>query len=130
MLIPVRPPQLSFEQRRGDVSRAQAIQGAMFRASYHLEVAGTGESTFDVNFPVAFSEYPGVYYGGALDDGQVLVDGSFPTCSVVVASWVTVVKNNHTYYIGAKLAIVTAGSATQIMIIHFHIEGKALQNPV
>lgn len=130
MLIPVKPPQMSFEQRRGSVERQNAIQGAIFRVSYFLEVAGAGEASVKVNFPVSFQEYPGCYSGGALAPGQTLVDTNFPWCSVMVADWDTVVKNNHLYYIGATLSLVVGGPATQIAVLHFHVEAKALQNPL
>lgn len=129
-LIPVSPPQLSFEQRRGTVDRQAAIQGAVFRVSYFMEVSGDGEATVDVNFPVAFSEYPSCGMGGALAPGQVLVATNFPWCSVMVAAWKTETKNGHTYYVGATLALVCGGPTNQIVICHFHVEGKALQNPV
>lgn len=130
MLLPVSPPQMSFEQRRGTVDRQAAIQGGVFRVSYFLEVSGDGESTIDVNFPVAFSEYPSCYSGGALQPGQVLVAGNFPTCSVMVGTWKTQEKGSHLYYIGATLILVVGGPTTQLSVLHFHAEGKALQNPL
>lgn len=129
-LLPVSPPQMSFEQRRGTIDRQQAIQGQVFRVSYFMEVSGDGESTVDVNFPVAFSEYPSCYMGGALAPGQVLVATNFPWCSVMVAAWKTDIKNGHLYYIGATLVLVVGGPTSQVCILHYHAEGKALQNPV
>lgn len=129
-LLPVSPPQMSFEQRRGTVDRQQAIQGGVFRVSYFMEMAGDGEATIDVNFPVGFTEYPACFMGGALAPGQVLVDGNFPWCSVMVGTWKTLEKGNRSFYVGATLVLTVGGPTSQNSILHFHVEGKALQNPI
>ena len=128
-LVPVRPPQLAFERRRGEVERGRSVQGQNFKITYFLEVSGAGESSVDVNFPVHFSEKPGVSFGGELLAGSVIEPANYPTCSVMVSAWKTDPTKNHPYYTGATLLLVVTGAATQRTALHFHAEGKALVAP-
>lgn len=130
MLSVVGTSQSAIERRRGEVERARSVQGQTFRVTYMVSVRGSGECTVDVNFPVKFSEKPGVSHGGELAPGAVLESSNFPTCSVMVKDWVLDPLENHKYYVGATLVLVVTGPSDQDAILHFHAEGKALIAPV
>lgn len=130
MLRPIRPPQFSFEQRRGTIERQVSIQGQDFTVSYAIPVAGAGEGLVEVNFPVWFSDEPTVSQGGVLRPNTVIVPGNFPTYSIWVMTWKTRERNAHTYYEGATLVFKVTGDADQRVTLHFSAAGDALQNPV
>jgi hypothetical protein len=130
MLRPIRPPQFSFEQRRGTLERQTTIQGQDFTVSYALPVAGAGEALVDINFPVWFSQEPTVSQGGVLRPNTVLVQGNYPEFSIWVFRWKTRERNSHVYYEGATLACVVKGDPDQRTTLHFLAQGPALQNPV
>jgi hypothetical protein len=130
MLTPIRPTQLAVERRRGEVASAAQVQGQNFKVVYFFDVDGAGQTLVDVNFPVLFQERPALTHGGEVADGTVLEDGKFPTCSAMVVSYTTQVRNGTTYYAGCRAAVVVTGGSRQRATVHLHVEGKALQGPV
>ncbi|NBR22237.1 MAG: hypothetical protein EBU08_00300 [Micrococcales bacterium] len=92
---------------------------------------GAGEKRVPVDFPVSFSEKPLLTFGAELQEGAAVVDGKFPTVSVVVARWFTFERPPFSrLFSGAELMVVTTGSPTQQLIIHWHLDGVALTNPI
>jgi hypothetical protein len=92
--------------------------------------SGNGEGKKEVQFPVKFIEKPVFYFGGELGPGQTIVDGFYPTVSVAVGQWQTLRRPPvlNLYY-GCTLLIVVSGHTDQKLVIHWHIEGKALSDP-
>lgn len=91
---------------------------------------GNGEGRKEVQFPVKFIEKPVFYFGGELGPNQSIVDGYFPTVSVVVGAWQTLKRPPVTnLYYGCTLIVVVTGHADQKLVIHWHVEGKALSDP-
>ena len=125
----IRPISAALEQRRGVTERARSMQGRVHRVVGFFQSAGPGEGLVDVDFPVWFQEVPALSFGGELGANQVLVDGNFPTLSVLVKSWKLRQQAERNYYAGATLIVVTTGSAEQVLKVHWQVEGKALVNP-
>lgn len=92
---------------------------------------GAGEKVVDLIFPHHFmGEAPFLSFSAELKEGDVMVSGSMPTCSVVVAGWLTQEMPPHgRLYTGAKLAVVTTGVWYQKMMIHWTFTGTAISNP-
>lgn len=130
VLQPVSTVQLQQNRRRGEIERARSIEGQLYVVSYMFDMVGPGEQTRDVNFPVWFQEKPVCSFGGELGDNNVLRDGNFPWCSVMVAEWDTEDVNSTTFYRGATLVLVCGGSGGGDATLHWRAEGKALANPV
>lgn len=112
-----------------NIARTQMVSGEFL-------VAGVGELTKEVLFPVKFVEKPLLSFGGELAENSSPVDGAFPTVSVVVGGWnleVPGIENQETpdrrYFVGATLLVVTSGTAEN-MWIHWHMMGMAITNPV
>ena len=91
---------------------------------------GSGEGEKEVVFPVKFIERPVFYFGGELGPNQSVVDGYYPTVSVVVGGWLTLKRPPVTsLYYGCTLVVVVTGHTDQKMVIHWHVEGRALSDP-
>lgn len=91
---------------------------------------GSGEGTKEVLFPVKFTEPPAFWFGGELGPNQSVVRGSYPTVSVIAAQWRTLKRPPvTTLYYGCTLVVVVSGHSDQKMVIHWHVEGKAMSDP-
>lgn len=119
-----------FEQRRADLDRIDSMMVKVHTVTGWLDVTNAGEASVDVNFPVWFIEKPGFYFGGELADGFSPVETDFPTISVMVLRWDIETRGLGEYWVGATLGVVTTGAADQKVTVHWHMEGKALRNPV
>jgi hypothetical protein len=119
-----------IESRRADLERVDAMTIKDHVISGLIEVNGAGEVAIDVNFPVWFTEKPSTYFGGELGDGHSPTTTDFPTISVMVLRWAKETRGLGDYWTGATLGIVTTGEAEHQVIAHWHMEGKALRNPV
>lgn len=119
----------AYDRRDALRSRLDAVTVKVVRTAGFITSTGAGEGLVDVTFPNTYIEKPAMSFGGELASGQLLTAGSYPTVSIVVATWLTVVKGQATSYIGARLAVVTTGPATQIVIVHWQAEGKATAAP-
>lgn len=119
-----------IEQRRADLERVESMTVKDHVVTGLVEVSGAGEVAIDVNFPVWFVERPSTYFGGELADGHSPTETDFPTISVMVLRWAKETRGLGEYWTGATLGIVTTGDADHQVIAHWHMEGKALRNPV
>lgn len=117
--------------RSGQEARAQRIIGDIYLISGAVEIDGSGETVFDVNFPVQFIERPSPSGTGELQEGTAPVAGGFPIFSVGIGAW-----NYHEreggsrIYYGARLIIVGLGHPGMLWTAHYQMMGKALTNPV
>lgn len=118
-----------FDRRQAERLRAQAVQVQVTQASGFVTTTGSGEGLVDIFFPNWFVEKPAFSFGAELDVNQAPVRQQFPTVSVVVANWRIENKGLASYWSGATLAIVTTGPATQVTIVHWQANGKALSAP-
>lgn len=130
MPTPVGAPQSILEERRSELERIGAGAGQLFRYTVRISLKKAGGATVDVNFPVAFQDKPALSSGGELAANEVLEEGNFPTCSVMVYRWKTKVRGGKTYYTGATLVCVADGPRDMKYTLHWSAEGRALQNPV
>ena len=120
-----------FEQRRGQVQRAEAMRSRVHRIQGFLDLNGLGTGTQEVAFPVWFVERPSYSQGWELADGEVLEANNFPELHSGVLRFVINTPLPHVpYWTGAILFInVTAGKDTQKLVLHWQVEGKALRAP-
>jgi hypothetical protein len=123
-------PQAHLERWRNGRSQEQTMQGQVFELTGSVPIIGIGEATREVNFPISFIERPQVFGSGALDDGEDLVDGFYPTWRVGVASYETTTRNGTVLYTAALLVMVVTGVSTQRSVVSWSLRGKALRNPV
>jgi hypothetical protein len=121
----------AVERRRNTIDRTKDASVKLHRTTGFVTVAGAGEVALDVYFPVWYIERPGMSFGGELDEGHSAVEGSFPTCSVMVGRWILETRGELSkWYRGATLLIVTTGAEGHQVVIHWHVEGKAMVNPL
>lgn len=96
-----------------------------------VRINGSGESTVPITFPVLFTEKPHLSFGAELIEGDALTVGFMPTISVVILGWITQESPpSSRFYRGAKLGVVTTGVRHQKMVVHWHLNGVAMANPV
>lgn len=89
-------------------------------------IKNTGEKRVQVDFPVYFTDKPMMTFGAEVQEGDVIVNGKFPTISVVVSRWITAENPPFSrFYLGCELAVVTTGAPTQKMIVHWQLSGNA-----
>lgn len=125
-----RGVQSAIDARRSHLQRGEQVLIAPTRVVGVVNVTNSGEVLVSVEFPVWFTERPSFSFGGELTGGFSPQQGTYPTISVLVASWNNVTRGLGTYWAGAALAIVTTGEENQQMIVHWQMEGHAMQNPV
>lgn len=103
-----------------------------FLVSGQFLISGSGEVLVDVNFPCSFEEIPLFSFGGAMEIGSPVAQGSFPTISAVVVAWnfTELPMKGSRIYKGATIAVVTTGASDQQMWINWHFTGHAFVNPV
>lgn len=95
-----------------------------------IKVAGSGEVSTPVVFPVVFAEKPVPSFGHELDVNQSPEATNFPVCSVTVLSWKTRdMSEQRTFYTGAQLGIVTLGRERMRSIVHVTFRGLAFRDP-
>jgi hypothetical protein len=131
------PDPAAIERFRNSAKNQQLSQGTAAAAAGQTTLTGefllknAGEKRVPIDFPVAFSEKPLITFGAEVQEGDVIIDGYFPTVSVIVSKWIT--RENPPFsrlYIGCELAIVTSGAPTQKLIIHWQLSGVAFGNPI
>lgn len=129
-------PRHPIESRRGEVQRAESVQGGVFRLCGFRDLNQAGEVIDEVNFPVWFIEKPSISGGGELAPNEALVDGEFPRWSVGVYKWNTGELGGVgatglvTMYKGATLIYVAEGPTAMRSTVHWQLEGRALRNPL
>lgn len=129
-------PEGPLEQRRGRVDNARDSQAQYYHLHGHIEVTGTGESQAKLVFPVHYVEKPLITFGGELAEGSLTpTPGAFPTWSAAVHAWNYRYRPDGTaLYVGAVVGIVTTGplalATTQVIVIHWSLQGVALRSPV
>lgn len=128
----VRPPELAGEQRRGEVERNAAMQGGMMDVTFRQELAGSGEATFPIVFPVGFVEEPIPLFGSILLPNQSLTPGDFPQITSTVRSWSDkyITDSATLYWVGANILTVGLGHDGMRFAVTGMFRGKALRNPV
>lgn len=124
-------PHSPLEDRRAEVDRINAAEAQYFKVSGLIKVVGIGDAQARVAFPVNFVDKPVLHFGGELDYGQPTRSfGSFPTWSASVLTWNFLFKPDGAFvYVGAILGIVVTGLSSQIMNIHWSVEGIGLRTP-
>jgi hypothetical protein len=94
-------------------------------------IKNSGEKRVPIDFPIAFSEKPLITFGAEVQEGDVIVDGFFPTVSVIVSRWITVENPPFSrIYRGCELAVVVTGAPTQKVIVQWQLTGVAFGNPI
>lgn len=121
----------AFQARQAsDVVRQHQLEGREHRILGEVNVSGAGEAVVAVSFPVWFWARPSMSFGAELGTNEKLVDGKYPTVSVIVQKWRTVRRDLHDFYVGADLLVVTTGHPDkQRAVVHWQAEGPALVNP-
>jgi hypothetical protein len=118
-----------FNQNLSEASAAAAAGPTQLTGEFLM--MGAGEKRIPVDFPIVFSEKPLLTFGAEVQEGSAVLDGSFPTVSVVVGKWFTREAPPFSrLFIGAELLVVTTGITTQQTIIHWHLSGLGLTNPI
>lgn len=129
--------QRGIQARRNDLDRIDAQSVKQFRVAGRTQVIGGGESSIAVTFPVTFIGRPSFSFGGELAKNQLTQlktrDGGtqpLPSVSAIVAEWDTVQRITGVYnYVGCTLIFQTLNNPRYLWV-HWHIEGKAFQNPL
>jgi len=121
----------SLDDRRRDVQRIESVSGGIFKVTGLIDVEGAGEGVVAVPFPIRFIEEPGFSYGPRMGAYAPLTPGDYPTCSVVVLRYDIDVRPDvgETLYDGAEFIVVVGGPSDQVMVVQWHMEGRALVNP-
>lgn len=127
----VRPPtQAPLEDRRGTVNRVESMSGRDHFVQGHLTLAGAGEASIEVRFPVWFIEKPIFTFGGELAEGESPTQTKYPTISAVVLRWILQeYPGDIHYWSGAILGAVSTGIPEQNLVLHWQFQGRALRNP-
>lgn len=122
--------QRGIHQRRDDLNRIADHSVKIFRVSGRIQVIGEGECSASVTFPVTFAERPAFSFGYELAANQTPIAGTFPIVSAGVATWERTEKIRGLYhYTGAVITMVADGNP-HYCFVHWHMEGRAFQNPV
>lgn len=131
--------QRPFETRRHNVDRVNAMGVKTHTFTAKTLVKGVGSISYDIPFPILFTDEPGVSFGFVLDINSTLLDGVFPKCFPVVSAWNAISKDGidpgfvdrgATYFKGATIFALLEGDASQWLWIHATFIGKAMRNPV
>lgn len=127
----IRSIQPALEGRRSDIERGKAVHAKNYEIDGRIEFTGVGEATFDARFPVwFFIDSPQMSFGAELTGNQALNEGTFPTVNVMVQYWTTTIRNNITYYTGARFIIVIEGDDDITGLAHWTLRGTGLTNPL
>lgn len=119
-----------LQQQRDHLNDANARGVKVFKVTGRVQVIGSGETSINVTFPVTFAERPGFSFGGELAENQIPTAGHLPTVNAVVASWTKIEKVTGIYhYTGAVMTFVVSHNPNYCWV-HWHMEGKAFQNPI
>jgi hypothetical protein len=127
-----------LDKRDTQQEQALAQMGSTYDQQGFLQVTGTGEALTNVAFDFPFVEKPIFTWGAEMCDGSGVVIGSFPTITVVVTAWITIIVPGNSIgllaasgvvYHGAVLAMVITGTPNQSMWIHYDFNGSALAFP-
>lgn len=122
-------PQYSFLRRDADRARLQAQQVQVYTQVGKVPVwaqTTSDESTFLVTFANPFIEEPVFTFGSSLDKSTPSQPGSFPTASATVLDWTLIQSGPAAQYKAALVGVVTGGTATQKLWIHYSFVGKAI----
>jgi hypothetical protein len=128
--VKVRTIQPALEGRRDELGKVAAASAKNYQVYGRVDFNGSGESTFDANFPVWFVEAPQLSFGGELGGNQILVAGNYPRVNVMVRTWMLTERSNYTFYTGAQFVLVIEGPAEMTGVAHWQIEGVGLSNPI
>lgn len=123
---PARPGTQPLEQRRQQIEQVEQLSGGVFRCAYFFAVTGAGEKRVSINFPVRYPTMPACSHGASLEPGSVIEEGNAPHGAATVIDWKFDGQNQ---YIGADVFLIMYGADDQDAVIHFQVEGKALQAP-
>jgi hypothetical protein len=126
----IRQVQQPFETRRSKIEVHRTAQAKIYQVFGRVEFQGSGETTFDVKFPVWFVDPPQITFGAELGANQILEAGTFPRVNLMVRRWDVNIRGGHTYYLGAQFIMVVDGPAEMVAIAHWQCEGTALTNPL
>lgn len=107
---------------------AQRLQvlGGEQRVTGRVLVQNAGEVAIPLTFPIIFTEEPGFWFGGVMDQGQAPEINNFPSVSAVILRWALTKFGSVVTYTGATLGVVTTGPADQRMYVHWHVSGKGI----
>lgn len=124
---PSSPDTFGIETRRSEVEKTVETFIKVNRLAGWIKVAGTGELTYEITFPMYYIERPSFSQGYELDPASPLEAGNFPSYFVTVSSWQKATAGEiGEYWTGMTLAIVINGAVDQIGFVHWQVEGKAM----
>lgn len=121
------------ERRRRAVDRIEDMTCKDTTISGRHLVYGAGELSFDVLFPVTFTQRPVFHFGAELDEGSFPVSGAFPGARACIVGWKVTGKVDNTfdgYFTGATIAATTYGLVSQNIWLHWSFHGTAMRNPI
>lgn len=121
------------ERRRREVNRIDDMTAKDSTVSGRELIFDIGQVTFQVSFPVTFTEKPVFHYGWELDAGQSPVDQSYPGGYAFVYNWTVVGQVEGAfegYFTGATIGALVLGTAQQRLWLHWSFRGTGLRNPV
>jgi hypothetical protein len=119
----MRRAQNDYESTINDLGNAS---GGATRLSGQFAIKGSGEKRVEIVFPAQFTEKPFMTFGGEIET-DFMIDGQFPTISLVVSRWIT--KDLPPYsrlFVGCEFAVVTTGPSVQKMIVTWAMDGPTV----
>lgn len=127
----VRPSK--FVSHQVDRARVESVIGQMTTISGRIRAAGVGEFITEVDFPVVFYEEPMAFPGCAVLDVGRPENEHFPYAELSVVGWKTRPSpegsvNKSSHYIGAQVAVRTAGRSDQTVHVAYMFMGGALSS--
>lgn len=126
-----QPTVIVLDERRAQVESSVTSGPQYYKVHGEIQVTGAGECQARIVFPVRFVDKPLPHFGGELGYGSPTATlGSYPTYSTTVHAWDYRMKPDGSFlYVGALFGVVTTGQPSQVMNIHWSVEGLGLRNP-
>lgn len=122
----VNPFVRALDRVRGQQDQTRENSARHCNSYSQLTSHGIGEILHEtvIPFDCTFVELPRVAYGCSVD-GDVLVDGSFPTSVGIVWKWQ---QDFHDFYLGAYVYFVVTGPADIDLVHDFTFSGIAIKD--
>jgi hypothetical protein len=136
--MPIPPSNAAFNIRDSSIQRnlAQRVQIYDQVGKIAIVAQTTADETLcTVSFVNTFIEEPLFTYGSSWDNDPPYqarprpTPGAYPTLSATVHRWIMSSTGPIPAYVGCVLGVVTTGSATQVLKLHYSFRGRALSVP-
>jgi hypothetical protein len=137
-MIRVSPSTAPFNIRDSETQRQLAQRVQIYDQVGKIAIVAqttADETTVEIQFVNVFIEEPLFTYGSAWNNDPPYqarprpTPGSYPTLSATVHRWIMANAGPTPGYSGAILGVVTTGSATQVLNLHYSFRGRAISVP-